>query len=197
MLPGNYGGDALASLLAGDENFSGKLPFTWPAHQGGHSPYDYKVSENVATMAGEYNYDAKMDVQWEFGHGLSYTRYEYSDFRADRTVFTADDSLHFSVRVRNAGEVEGRESVLLYTSDLYAASVPDVKRLRAFTKISLAPGEETCVTLSVRGSDLAYVGPDGKWRLDAGDFLVRCGGESLRIECSEDKVWEEPDILSE
>ena len=197
MLPGNYGGDALASLLAGDENFSGKLPFTWPAHQGGHSPYDYKVSENVATMEGEYNYDAKMDVQWEFGHGLSYTRYEYSDFRADRTVFTADDSLHFSVRVRNAGEVEGRESVLLYTSDLYAASVPDVKRLRAFTKISLAPGEETCVTLSVRGSDLAYVGPDGKWRLDAGDFLVRCGGESLRIECSEDKVWEEPDILSE
>ena len=99
--------------------------------------------------------------------------------------------------MRNAGEVEGRESVLLYTSDLYAASVPDVKRLRAFTKISLAPGEETCVTLSVRGSDLAYVGPDGKWRLDAGDFLVRCGGESLRIECSEDKVWDEPDILSE
>lgn len=195
MLPGNYGGDALAALLSGDENFSARLPFTWPKYQGGHSPYDYKVSENVATMEGEYNYDARMDVQWSFGEGLSYTEFEYSSLSVDRTEFTADDSLTFTVNVKNAGLVAGKEPVLLYSSDIFASAIPDVKRLRAFTKVSLEPGEIKTVRLSIKGSDLAFVAPDGRWRLEAGSFLIRCGTESVTVECTRDKVWEEPDIL--
>ncbi|MGN0189452.1 MAG: glycoside hydrolase family 3 N-terminal domain-containing protein [Candidatus Cryptobacteroides sp.] len=195
MLPGNYGGDAFASLVAGDENFSGKLPFTWPKHTSGYAPYDYKVSENVATMEGEYNYDAKMDSQWQFGDGLSYTSFEYSSLSCDRTEFSSDDVLTFTVDVKNVGERAGKESVLLFTSDMYASEVPDVRRLRSFDKVSIEPGQTVRVTLKVKASDLAFVGQDGRWRLEKGDFRVACGPLSLILRCTGDRIWEEPDIL--
>lgn len=195
MLPGNYGGDAFASLVAGDVNFSGKLPFTWPKYTAGYAPYDYKVSENVATMEGEYNYDAKMDSQWQFGEGLSYTSFEYSSLCCDRTVFSSDDVLTFTVDVKNVGNRAGKEAVLLFTSDMYASEVPDVRRLRAFDKVAVEPGQTQKVTLSVKASDLAFVGQDGRWRLEKGDFRVACGPLSLIVRCTEDRIWEEPDIL--
>lgn len=195
MLPGNYGGDAFASLVAGDVNFSGKLPFTWPKYTAGYAPYDYKVSENVATMEGEYNYDAKMDSQWQFGEGLSYTSFEYSSLYCDRTEFSSDDVLTFTVDVKNVGNRAGKEAVLLFTSDMYASEVPDVRRLRAFDKVAVEPGQTQKVTLSVKASDLAFVGQDGRWRLEKGDFRVACGPLSLIVRCTEDRIWEEPDIL--
>ena len=195
MLPGNYGGDAFAFLVAGDVNFSGKLPFTWPKYTAGYAPYDYKVSENVATMEGEYNYDAKMDSQWQFGEGLSYTSFEYSSLCCDRTEFSSDDVLTFTVDVKNVGNRAGKEAVLLFTSDMYASEVPDVRRLRAFDKIAVEPGQTQKVTLSVKASDLAFVGQDGRWRLEKGDFRVACGPLSLIVRCTEDRIWEEPDIL--
>lgn len=195
MLPGNYGGDAFASLVAGDVNFSGKLPFTWPKYTAGYAPYDYKVSENVATMEGEYNYDAKMDSHWQFGEGLSYTSFEYSSFVCDRTEFSSDDVLTFTVDVKNVGNRAGKEAVLLFTSDMYASEVPDVRRLRAFDKVAVEPGQTQKVTLSVKASDLAFVGQDGRWRLEKGDFRVACGPLSLIVRCTEDRIWEEPDIL--
>lgn len=195
MLPGNYGGDAFASLVAGDVNFSGKLPFTWPKYTAGYAPYDYKVSENVATMEGEYNYDAKMDSQWQFGEGLSYTSFEYSSLVCDRTEFSSDDVLTFTVDVKNVGNRAGKEAVLLFTSDMYASEVPDVRRLRAFDKVAVEPGQTQKVTLSVKASDLAFVGQDGRWRLEKGDFRVACGPLSLIVRCTEDRIWEEPDIL--
>ncbi|MEE0316647.1 MAG: glycoside hydrolase family 3 N-terminal domain-containing protein [Bacteroidales bacterium] len=195
MLPGNYGGDAFASLVAGDVNFSGKLPFTWPKYTAGYAPYDYKVSENVATMEGEYNYDAKMDSQWQFGEGLSYTSFEYSSLCCDRTEFSSDDVLTFTVDVKNVGNRAGKEAVLLFTSDMYASEVPDVRRLRAFDKVAVEPGQTQKVTLSVKASDLAFVGQDGRWRLEKGDFRVACGPLSLIVRCTEDRIWEEPDIL--
>lgn len=195
MLPGNYGGDAFASLVAGDVNFSGKLPFTWPKYTAGYAPYDYKVSENVATMEGEYNYDAKMDSQWQFGEGLSYTSFEYSSLCCDRTEFSSDDVLTFTVDVKNVGNRAGKEAVLLFTSDMYASEVPDVRRLRAFDKVAVEPGLTQKVTLSVKASDLAFVGQDGRWRLEKGDFRVACGPLSLIVRCTEDRIWEEPDIL--
>ena len=194
MLPGNYGGDALAELLAGDRNFSGRLPFTYPKYVHAMSTYDYKTSEQVATMAGEYNYSANVHAQWPFGHGLSYTRFEYSGLKVDRTEFGAGDTLNFEVTVRNAGDRKGKESVLLFSSDLCASIVPDIRRLRAFDKIELAPGEAKVVRFSLPATSLAFVGADGKWRLESGDFDISCGTERLRVKCVSDKVWDEPNI---
>ncbi len=189
MLPSNYGGDALAELLAGDANFSGKLPFTYPKHINSLHTYDYKVSENVETMAGEYNYDAVMDVQWPFGHGLSYTSFYYSDFKCSKSEFRSGDVLDFEVTVTNTGSVAGKEAVLLYSSDIIASLVPDVKRLRAFTKISLQPGESETVKLSVPTDELAFVGHDGKWHLEKGAFRFAAGNCSTIADCVETTVF--------
>ena len=194
MLPGNYGADALADLLCGDENFSGKLPFTYPKHVNSLHTYDYKASEFRETMEGEYNYDAIMDVQWPFGYGLSYTTFEYSDLQADRTEFKSGDTIDFTVKVKNTGDRAGKEAVLLYSSDLVASLMPDARRLRAFTKIELAPGEEKTVTLSIRADDLAFVGADGRWRLEAGDFRISTGKLNTIIKCTQDKLWESQNI---
>ena len=192
MLPSNYGGDALANLLAGDANFSGKMPFTYPKHINALANYDYKPCENMGQMGGNYNYDSVMDVQWEFGFGLSYTTYSYSNLKVDKTSFTADDVLTVSVDVTNTGKVAGKESVLLYSKDLVASSTPDNIRLRNFEKIELNPGETKTVTMQLKGSDLAFVGYDGKWRLEKGDFKLKCGNQWTDIQCSETKVWDTP-----
>ena len=192
MLPGNYGGDALANLLAGDANFSGKMPFTYPKYINALANYDYKPCENMGQMGGNYNYDSVMDVQWEFGFGLSYTTYSYSNLKVDKTSFTADDVLTVSVDVTNTGKVAGKESVLLYSKDLVASSTPDNIRLRNFEKIELNPGETKTVTMQLKGSDLAFVGYDGKWRLETGDFKLKCGNQWTDIQCSETKVWDTP-----
>ena len=195
MLPGNYGGDALASLIAGKENFSGRLPFTYSKYVNSLHTYDYKVSENVQTMGGLYNYDATMDVQWLFGAGLSYTSFEYSDLKSVSPVqFNAGDLLSFEVTVKNTGNVKGKESVLLFSSDIVASKVPDVKRLRQFTKVELNPGESKTVRLEFPAHELAFVGHDGKWRLEKGEFRIACGTESMMIVCTATKVWDTPNI---
>ena len=195
MLPGNYGGDALASLIAGKENFSGRLPFTYSKYVNSLHTYDYKVSENVQTMGGLYNYDATMDVQWPFGAGLSYTSFEYRDLKSVSPVqFNAGDLLSFEVTVKNTGNVKGKESVLLFSSDIVASKVPDVKRLRQFTKVELNPGESKTVRLEFPAHELAFVGHDGKWRLEKGEFRIACGTESMMIVCTATKVWDTPNI---
>ena len=195
MLPGNYGGDALASLISGKENFSGRLPFTYSKYVNSLHTYDYKVSENVQTMDGLYNYDATMDVQWPFGAGLSYTSFEYSGLKSISPVqFNADDMLTFEVTVKNTGSVKGKEAVLMFSSDIVASKVPDVKRLRQFTKVELNPGESKTVRLEIPAHELAFVGHDGKWRLEKGQFRIACGSESMMIDCTETKVWDTPNI---
>ncbi len=194
MLPGNYGGDALALLLSGKENFSGRLPFTYSMNVNDLHTYDYKVSENVPTMAGAYNYDASMHVQWPFGHGLSYTSFEYGDLQVDRTEFDADDVLNVKVTVKNTGALAGKEAVLLFSSDIVASVVPDVRRLRAFAKVELQPGESKVVELSVPAKDLAFVGRDGKWRLEEGDFRLGCGGLAVMTRCTATRVWDSQNL---
>ncbi len=197
MLPGNFGADALASLLSGQENFSGKLPFTYSKYVNALHTYDYKVSENVSTMAGLYNYDAILDVQWPFGSGLSYTTFEYSGLgmkSPSGTSFGPDDVLEFEVTVKNTGDRSGKEAVLLFSSDVVASIVPDVRRLRQFTKIGLEPGESRKVTLTVPARELAFVGADGRWRLEEGQFRIACGSESIMIDCTETKIWDTPNI---
>jgi len=192
FLPSNYGGPALARLLAGDANFSARMPYTYPKHPGTLVTYDYKPCENMGQMAGNYNYDAVMDVQWPFGHGLSYTTFTYSNFKVDKAQFTAADSLTFTVDVKNAGEREGQEAVLLYVSDLVASLTPDNTRLRAFDKVSLKAGEQKTVTLHIAAKDLAFVDPELKWRLEAGDFMATVGGQKIDLRCTETKAWDEP-----
>lgn len=192
MLPGNYGADALAELLSGDENFSGRLPFTYPKYVNTFATYDYKPCESLGQMEGDYNYDSKMEIQWPFGFGLSYTNFKYSNLRVNKREFKADDELVVSVDVSNVGEVKGKESVLLFSRDLVASLSPDNKRLRNFTKISLNPGETKRVDMIIKGADLAFVGYDGKWRLEEGGFILRCGGLQIDINCTETKVWDAP-----
>jgi beta-glucosidase len=194
LLPGNYGADALANLLAGDANFSAKMPYTYPREINSLANYDYKVSEEVGTMAGAYNYDAKVSLQWPFGYGLSYTQFEYSHLQVDKRQFSADDVLTVSVDVKNIGSVAGKEAVLLYTSDLVASMVPDNKRLRQFQKIELAPGEQKTVTFSLPAKDLSFVGEDERWRLEEGDFLLKVDKLTQKVTCTTTKVWEEPNI---
>ena len=209
MLPSNFGADALAALLSGDENFSGRLPFTYSKHINALHTYDYKVSEHRETMDGSYNYDAVMDVQWPFGHGLSYTTFAYSNLvvaggspvisseaegGVEKSQFTAADVLRVSVDVTNTGARAGKEAVLLYSSDLVASLIPDVKRLRGFEKIDLEPGQTKTVTFEVPASALAFVGADGRWRLEAGEFRLSCGGLSAMLNCTETKVWDTPNI---
>ena len=194
LIPGNYGGDALANLLAGDANFSAKMPYTYPREINSLNTYDYKVSEEVGTMAGAYNYDAKVSLQWPFGFGLSYTTYEYSNLKVDKTQFTADDVLKVTVDVKNTGEKAGKEAVLLYSSDLVASVVPDNKRLRDFTKIELQPGEVKTVTFELPAKSLAFVGACGKWTLEEGDFVLKVGNQTVKTACTQTKIWETPNI---
>ena len=189
FLPGNYGGPALARLLAGEANFSARMPYTYPRHPAALVTYDYKPCENMGQMGGNYNYDAVMDVQYPFGHGLSYTTFEYTNLRVDKPDFASADSITFTVDVRNTGERAGKEAVLLYVSDLVASLTPDNTRLRAFTKISLAPGEQQTVSLTIAARDLAFVAPDLRWHLEAGDFRATLGPLTAELRCTDNAIY--------
>ena len=190
LLPGNYGGDALARLLAGDVNFSARLPYTYPRHQAELTTYDYRVSEETDRMEGAYDYDAVVSVQWPFGYGLSYTTFEYSNFRVDKANFRANDTLTFSVDVKNTGLRAGREAVLLYSRDMVASMVPENRRLRAFHKTALLqPGQTETVTFSLPARSLAFVDSQNRWVLEAGAFRMQTAKQTLEINCEETATW--------
>jgi len=182
FLPSNYGGTALARLLAGDVDFTGRMPFTYPKYTGALVTYDYKPCENMGQMDGNYNYDAVMDVQWPFGHGLHYTTVEYSNMKVDKTTFSADDTLTVTIDVRNTGDRLTKESVLLYSSDLVASLTPDNRRLRAFEKVELKPGESKTVTLKLAARDLSFVNLDGEWVLEPGEFVLFIQKQNVKVE---------------
>lgn len=189
LIPGNYGGDALAQLLSGKANFSGKMPYTYPKEINSLANYDFKKSEEVGTMTGAYDYNAKITQQWGFGQGLSYTTYQYSNLKVDKASFGHDDVIRVSVEVKNTGKVAGKESVLLFSSDLMASMVPDGRRLRAFDKVALQPGESKTVTFDLKANDLAFVGWDGKWILEEGDFKLMVADQQATIHCNETHKW--------
>ena len=190
FLPGNYGGDALAQLVAGKQNFSGKMPYTYPKEINSLANYDFKKSEEVGTMEGAYDYNAKITQQWGFGYGLSYTSYQYSNLKVAQKAFRHGDVIRVSVDVKNIGKVAGKESVLLFSSDLIASMVPDGRRLRAFEKVDLQPGETKTVTFNLKADDLAFVGYDGKWILEEGDFKLTIADQSADIHCGETYQWQ-------
>ena len=189
LIPGNMGGDALVNLVSGKSNFSGKMPYTYPKEINSLANYDFKKSEEVGTMEGAYDYNAKITQQWGFGYGLSYTSYKYSNLKVSQSDFRHGDIIKVSVDVKNTGKVAGKESVLLFSSDLIASMVPDGRRLRAFNKIELQPGETKTVTFELKADDLAFVGWDGKWRLEEGDFKLTIADQSADIHCTDTYLW--------
>ena len=190
LIPGNMGGDALANLVSGKSNFSGKMPYTYPKEINSLANYDFKKSEEVGTMEGAYDYNAKITQQWGFGHGLSYTSYQYSNLKVSQSDFGHGDIIKVSVDVKNTGKVAGKESVLLFSSDLIASMLPDGRRLRAFDKIELQPGETKTVTFNLNANDLAFVGYDGKWVLEEGDFKLMIADQSANIHCEKTYQWQ-------
>ena len=190
LIPGNMGGDALANLVSGKSNFSGKMPYTYPKEINSLANYDFKKSEEVGTMEGAYDYNAKITQQWGFGYGLSYTSYQYSNLKVSQSDFRHGDIIKVSVDVKNTGKVAGKESVLLFSSDLIASMVPDGRRLRAFDKVELQPGETKTVTFNLNADDLAFVGYDGKWVLEEGDFKLMIADQTVNIHCEKTYQWQ-------
>lgn len=189
LIPGNMGGDALANLVSGKANFSGKMPYTYPKEINSLANYDFKKSEEVGTMEGAYDYNAKITQQWGFGYGLSYTSYKYSNLKVSQSDFRHGDIIKVSVDVKNTGKVAGKESVLLFSSDLIASMVPDGRRLRAFDKVELQPGETKTMIFELKADDLAFVGWNGKWRLEEGDFKLMIADQSADIHCTDTYQW--------
>lgn len=192
LLPGNFGGDALANILAGDTNPSGKMPYTYPRHQAELTTYDYRVSEEMDKMEGVYDYDAVVSVQWAFGYGLSYTTFKYDNFRCSKSEFGVNDDLVFTIDVTNTGNCSGKEVVMLFSRDMVASLTPDNRRLRAFEKVELKPGETKTVTLPIKASDLAFVDYDGKWVLEKGQFRMQVGSSVMDIDCNDTYKWSTP-----
>ncbi|MFV0392104.1 MAG: glycoside hydrolase family 3 N-terminal domain-containing protein [Paludibacteraceae bacterium] len=192
-LPGNHGGDALADILSGDVNPSGKLPYTYPKFEQGLITYDHKPAQNIeGKMEGAYDYGAQTSIQYPFGFGLSYTTFEYSGLSVDKESFASGDELAVSVQIKNTGNREGKESVMLFSSDLVASISPDVRRLRAFEKVNLLPGETKTITLKLPADDLAFVNPADKWTLEEGDFKLQVGDQIKTIRCTATRTWSTP-----
>ena len=174
-LPGNFGGDALADILFGDVNPSGKLPYNYPKFPNSLVGYNHKPSENRTVMEGVYNYDAEYNPQYEFGFGLSYTTFKYDNLKLSAEKINANQELTVSVEVTNTGNREGKEVVELYLSDLYATLTPDSKRLRGFEKINLKPDEKQTVTFKIDKKDFSFTHLNGKSVIEPGEFSVKIG----------------------
>jgi beta-glucosidase len=182
-LPGLHGAEALADVLAGDVNPSGKLPYTYPAFPNSLAPYYHKHAEEQKPSAGAYNYEGDYNPEYPFGFGLSYTSFEYANVRIDKSQLPVEskEAIEISVDVKNTGAREGRETVQLYSSDLYASLIPDVKRLRRFEKITLKAGETKTVTFRITLRDLSFVNLENRRVVEPGDFELQVGASSTDI----------------
>jgi beta-glucosidase len=172
-LPSNFGGDALAQILYGEVNPSGKLPYTYPMFPNSLITYDYKPAEKQKKLEGMYNYESEVAIQYEFGHGLSYSTFSYSDFTVSSNQLAPDGNIRISVTVENTSDRFGKEVVMLFTSDLYASISPDNKRLRRFQKIELEPAQSKTVEFELSARDLAFYNYQNQLLAEEGNFILR------------------------
>ncbi|MGN6645882.1 MAG: glycoside hydrolase family 3 N-terminal domain-containing protein [Cytophaga sp.] len=181
--PASQGANAIADVLFGDYNPGGKLPFSYPRHTGDFVMYDHKwTEENIEGTPGNFS-DAGYQPQWPFGHGLSYTTFEYSNFTVSADTLVGDAKLKVSVTVKNTGAVDGDEVVQLYSRDVFASVVPSLKRLRAFERVSIKAGESKTVTFEISKDDLSFVKEDQAAHTftrvtEDGEFKLMIGGSS-------------------
>ena len=180
-LPGNFGGDALSDVLSGKVNPSGKLPYTYPAYPNSLIPYYFKPAEVQNNSQGAYNYVGEVNNLYDFGFGLSYSEFTYSNLEINNEQFNLDDSIKISVNVKNSGKIDGSETVQLYSSDLYASLTPDVKRLRDFDKIELKAGEMKTITFELPVSELAFANSDNQFVVESGKFKLSIDNLSKEI----------------
>ena len=171
-LPGDTGGEAVAAALFGDICPGGRLPFSYPMYPNAHVLYNHKPCENQEKMAGAYDYEGAVNLLYPFGHGLSYTSFEYQDLTLSATQLTPADTL--TVTVTNTGSRRGDEVVQLYFSDLVASLTPDNRRLCAFERVSIDPGRRCKVSFRLPMSAFGFVGLDNRWRTEPGEFEMAC-----------------------
>ena len=179
-LPGNFGGDALADILYGSVNPSGKLPYSYPLYSNSLIPYNYKPAEVQNNAQGAYNYVGEVNNLYDFGFGLSYTSFEYSNLKLNSNQFSKNENIYLSVDIKNTGEIIGKEVIQVYSKDHYASLTPDIKRLRAFKKIKLKPGEIKNVKFEIQVQDLGFVNYQNKHVVETGKFDLMVG--SLKSE---------------
>ncbi|MDH7447939.1 glycoside hydrolase family 3 N-terminal domain-containing protein [Aquimarina sp. 2201CG14-23] len=177
-LPGNYGADALADLVYGVENPSGRLPINYPKHPHAFVNYNHKHSDNI--VVPNY-YESDYDQQYEFGDGLSYTTFEYSDLSLNAIEMSEDESIEVSVKITNTGNRKGKESVLLFISDLYASITPEVRALKGYEKIELDAAESEIVHFTITKDELSFVNENLKTTAEPGDFEINVGGLKKKI----------------
>jgi len=171
-LPGNRGGDAIANVLFGDVNPSGKLPFSYPQYPNARETYDHRNTQQIGQSE-----QTAYNPQYPFGHGLSYTRFEYSNLQLSDTTLTPEGKIQVEIKVSNTGERKGKETVIMFVRDHYASVTPSVKRLKAFEKIELEPGQSQKVAFEIQPEDLMFVGPNNEWILEPGEFSVMISTE--------------------
>ncbi len=171
-LPGNFGGDALADILSGKVNPSGKLPYTYPLYPNSLLPYYYKPSEVQNNAQGAYDYVGEVNNLYDFGYGLSYSDFVYSKLKLNKEEFTSSDTIKVSVNVENTSEIDGFETIQLYSSDLYASITPDIKRLREFSKVEVKAGETKTIIFDLPVSNLAFVNLNNDYVIEPGKFKL-------------------------
>ena len=180
-LPGNFGADALADILSGKVNPSGKLPYPYPLYPNSLLPYYYKPSEVQNNAQGAYNYVGEVNNLYDFGFGLSYSDFEYSNFIITEDTLSSSDTLNVEVFVTNDSDIDGYETIQLYSSDLYASITPDIKRLRDFKKILIKSGETKRILFNIPISELSFYNMDNMEVLEEGRFKISINNLSKEI----------------
>ena len=180
--PSTMGGKAIADVLFGDYNPNGILAFTYPRHTNDLVLYDRKGTEEIREDVPNAYGKGGFNPQWPFGHGLSYTTFEYSDLKIDKSVFGPGDQITTTINVKNTGKRDGKVAVELYSVDLYASITPNAKRLRKYTKVNLKAGESKEVTFTVSPEDLSFINREGKRVTEAGAFEFWVGDQSVKLD---------------
>ncbi len=180
-LPGNFGGDALADIISGKINPSGKLPYTYPAFPNALLPYYYKPSEIQNNAQGAYNYVGEVNNLYDFGYGLSYSEFTYSNLKTDKDSYNLNDTINIKVNIENISQINGTDVVQLYSSDLYASITPDIKRLRDFSRVFLNAGQKESVSFNLPVSELAFVNSDNEFVVEPGKFKLQISNLTKEI----------------
>ena len=171
-LPGNFGGDALSDIISGNVNPSGKLPYTYPLYPNSLLPYYYKPSEVQNNAQGAYNYVGEVNNLYDFGFGLSYSEFVYSNLKINKEEFNSSDTIKVSVNIENTSEIDGFETIQLYSSDLYASITPDIKRLRDFSKVKIKAGQTKTIIFDLPVDNLAFVNLNNDYIVEPGKFKL-------------------------
>lgn len=177
-LPGDYGADAIAKVLDGSHNPSGRLPFTWPRFASSHLTYDHKHTDAIRPSSNLNGFNP----QFEFGFGLSYSSIEYRDLNTDRSVYGLSDTIAVSVVIENTGDRSVNELVAVFSQDQVASITPSVNRLRHFQRTELGSGDSATISARIAVADLGFINRENEYAIEPGKFGLKVAGEVVEIE---------------